>query len=119
MQSEMGQRAEVLDSTGEAVKIRRALAKANPDAFLPGLANTLDSSGTVRSAGADYAGAAADFEEGLRLINPLVADLPHAHGPLRLSLLGGYRRAIAAADLQPAADLAQLLAQFATAEGGE
>lgn len=75
-QSEMGQRAEALASIAEAVPHYRALAHANPGAFLPNLAKALSVLGDCLE-GAERLPEARDAAaESLRVLAPFVSQYP-------------------------------------------
>jgi hypothetical protein len=103
-QSEMGQRAEALQSIQEAVKIRRELVGKNREAFLPDLALAHGTWGSVLLGAEKPAEAAEKFAEGVRLITPLALELPQAHFPLALNLARDHRNAAAAAGTEPDPD---------------
>ena len=73
-------------ATQEAVDLRRKLANARPDAYLPGLARSLAVRGTIERAEQDFERAAATFAEGLRLVLPLFSRNPRAYERLVNSL---------------------------------
>ncbi|SPF54555.1 hypothetical protein SBA4_6470003 [Candidatus Sulfopaludibacter sp. SbA4] len=100
-QSEMGQRAEALQSIQEAVKIRRELVGKNREAFLPDLALSHGAWGNVLLRCENPMEAAEKFAEGIRLITPLARKLPQAHFRLALMLSQRYREAAAAAGMAP------------------
>ncbi len=85
-QSAMGQRAEALTSIAEAVRIRRALADANPAAFLPDLAMSLHNQSNTQSNVGQRAEALVSIAEAVRIRRAL-ADNPNRFLPkLALSL---------------------------------
>ncbi len=86
-QSEMGQRAEALTSIAEAVRIRRALAEANPDAFLPNLAMSLNNQANRQSEMGQRAEALTSIAEAVRHYRALAEANPDAFLPnLAMSL---------------------------------
>ena len=80
-QSEMGQRVEALASIAEAVRIRRALAEANPDAFLPNLASSLNNQANRQSAMGQRVEALASIAEAVRHYRALAEANPDAFLP--------------------------------------
>ena len=94
----MGQRADALRSIGEAVAIRRKLADANPDAFLPSLAISFGAWGRVLREDEPQL-AAEKFGEGLQIIAPFVTALPQAHLRVAAMLAQDYRGACEAAGI--------------------
>ena len=101
--ADLGRREEALAAIEEAVAIRRGLARARPDAFLPDLALSLGARGQIL-APAD-AVAAASFMEGIKaLAEPFLA-LPQAFAPLMQALCRDYISACEAASQVPGAAL--------------
>ncbi|HYL76314.1 MAG TPA: tetratricopeptide repeat protein, partial [Bryobacteraceae bacterium] len=100
LQSEMGQRAEALQSIQEAVEIRRELVGKNREAFLPDFALSHGAWGNVLLASEKPADAAEKFAEGVKLITPLALQLPQAHFELALKLARSYQRAALTAELE-------------------
>ena len=78
MQSALGQREAALASTQEAVDIRRKLAQARPEAFLPDLARRLYNLGEAQSALGQREAALVSAEEALEAIWPFFLRLPAA-----------------------------------------
>src|SRR5260370_42096592 len=101
LQSEMGQRAEALQSIQEAVKIRRELVGKNREAFLPDLALSHGAWGSVLLGAEKPAEAAEKFAEGGRLITPLALRLHEAHFPLPLQRARAHRTAPTPASPEP------------------
>ncbi len=115
----MGQRPEALAAIQEAVTIRRALAQANPDAFLPDLAMSLNNLSNRQSAMGQRAEALAAIQEAVTHYRSLAQANPDAFLPaLALSLnnlsnshsdMG--QRAEALAAIQEAVTILRALAQ--------
>ncbi len=84
-QSAMGQRAEALASIAEAVRIRRELAEANPDAFLPDLA-VAEQSSHMQSEMGQRAEALASIAEAVRIRRALAEANPMLSARLAMSL---------------------------------
>ncbi len=115
----LGRRAEALAATQEAVEIRRALARANPQAFRPDLAGSLNNLGIRLSDLGRREEALAATQEAAALYRQLAAAHPQAFrsdlaGSLanlgnRLSEVGRREEALAAT--QEAADLYRALAR--------
>ncbi len=89
--SELGRRAEALGPAQEALKLYRALARANPDAFNPDLAMALVALGSVLAGDERGPQARACFAEGIQLLTPYFLALPEAHQPLMASLVEAYQ----------------------------
>jgi hypothetical protein len=86
-QSEMGLRAEALASIAEAVRIRRALANADPAAFLPYLAMSLNNQSNRQSDLGQRVEALASIAEAVRHYRALAEANPIAFFPdLAMSL---------------------------------
>jgi len=92
------------------VEIRRKLAQANPQAFLPDLARSLGTLGTVLRGLERHAEAAEAFAEGLRSSLPAFRALPQAFGDLAGALLQDYLRACQEAGREPDAALVKKVA---------
>ena len=107
--SALGRRRDALVAAEEAVDIRRRLAEANPQAFLPDLAMSLGTLGSVLRALERHRDAASAFAEGLQHIAPFYRALPQAFAGLAGALRQGYLLACRDAGLKP--DPA-LLAEF-------
>lgn len=103
--SALGRREEALAATQEAVTIRRVLAQANPQAFLPDLATSLGTHGTVLLGLTRSREACDAFAEGLRAILPLIRALPAAFGGRASALLQDYLHACVEAGEEPEANL--------------
>jgi tetratricopeptide (TPR) repeat protein len=91
MQSAMGQRVEALASIAEAVRHYRALAEANPDAFLPDLAGSLNNQANRQSEMGQRVEALASIAEAVRHYRALAEANPDAFLPdlaSSLSVLG-------------------------------
>jgi tetratricopeptide (TPR) repeat protein len=80
--SELGQREQALAATQEAVDIRRRLAEARPDAFLPDLAMSLGAMSRALGALGHHAEAAQTANQALELLAPFVELYPERFGPL-------------------------------------
>ena len=87
--SGLGRREEALAQAQEAVRLRRQLAAARPDAFLPNLALSLAVCGNIM-AEAQPAQALICYEESLRLLRPPFLQLPQAHAPLMRAVVERY-----------------------------
>jgi tetratricopeptide (TPR) repeat protein len=79
--SDLGQRERALAVIGEAVTLYRQLAQAEPDAFLPDLARSLDSQSTCLSDLGRREEALAVAEEAVTIRRALVQALPDAFLP--------------------------------------
>jgi tetratricopeptide (TPR) repeat protein len=90
--SALGRRAEALGPAQEAVELRRALARANPDAFTPDLASSLGVLGSVLEGNERAVEARASFAEGIGLLTPYFLALPAAHQPVMAWLVQEYQR---------------------------
>jgi len=85
--SEVGRREEALQATQEAVEIRRELARANPQAFLPDLAMSLNNLGHALSSLGRREEALAAAQEAVDLYRELARANPQAFLPdLAMSL---------------------------------
>jgi tetratricopeptide (TPR) repeat protein len=104
--SELGRREEALAAVEEAVTIRRELAAARPDAFLPGLATALNNQSNRLSGLGRREEALAAVEEAVTIRRELAAARPDAFLPdlagslnsqsIHLSGLGRREEALAA-----------------------
>ena len=103
--SNLGRREEALKPSQEAVDIRRRLAKANPQAFLPDLASSLGGYGTILRSLDRNAEAARSFGEGLQKIGPIYQKMPQAFGGLAGALKQNYLSACEAAGQEPDQEL--------------
>jgi nucleoside phosphorylase/tetratricopeptide (TPR) repeat protein len=118
-QSALGQREAALASTQEAIDIRRKLAQARPEAFLPKLAMSLTNLGNSQSALGQREAALASTQEAVDLRRKLVQARPEAFLPnlaTSLTNLGAHQSALgqreeALASTQEAVDLYSKLAQ--------
>jgi tetratricopeptide (TPR) repeat protein len=81
MLSALGRREEALAATAEAVELRRTLAAARPDAFLPDLASSLNNLGIRLSALGRREEALAATAEAVELRRTLAAARPDAFTP--------------------------------------
>ena len=96
-QSELGLREAALASTLEAVEIRRALAKAQPDVFLPDLAASLNSLGATQHALGLQEAALASTREAVEVRRALAKARPDAFLPdlaKSLNNMGGMQGAL-------------------------
>jgi tetratricopeptide (TPR) repeat protein len=109
MLSALGRREQALEAAKEAADIRRKLAEANPQAFLPDLAASLGAYGSVLLALERHAEAAPAFAEGLQHPVPFYRDLPQAFTGLAHALRRNYVDACQKAKQEPDKDL---LSQF-------
>jgi tetratricopeptide (TPR) repeat protein len=106
--SELGRREEALAPTEEAVTIRRRLAEAQPAAYLPDLAGSLNNLGILLSGLGRREEALAPTEEAAALYRRLAEAQPAAYLPdlagslnnlgILLSGLGRREEALAATD---------------------
>ncbi len=118
-QSMLGHREAALASTQEAIDLRRSLAQARPEAFLPDLASSLHNLGKMQSDLGHREAALASIQEAVDLRRQLAQAHPDALLPaLAMSLTGlGYVRSAlgqheaALASTQEAVDLYRELAQ--------
>lgn len=93
----------------EASDLYRKLAASNPQAFLPDLATSLGSYGSILQAMELHEEAIRAFKEGLQHLVPFYRDLPQAFtGPAK-GLVQAYLQACEKAGLEPDA---ALLSQF-------
>ncbi|MBI4027858.1 MAG: tetratricopeptide repeat protein [Verrucomicrobia bacterium] len=99
--STLGQREEALEKAQEALRIYEQLAKAHPDAFLPGLAMSCGSRGAVLRDLERHAEAAASFAQGIRGLEPLFRRSPAAFVGLIESLCRNYLKAMEKAAQHP------------------
>jgi hypothetical protein len=86
----MGQRAEALASIAEAVRIRRALAEANPDAFLHDLATSLSVLGDCLDGMERLAEGRDAAAESLRVLAPSFSRYPGVFDGLAGATCGDY-----------------------------
>jgi len=96
-QHNIGQRESALQSTQEAVKIRRQLAKDRPDSFLPDLAMSLSNLGSDQSALGQREAALLSTREAVKIRRQLAKDRPNASLPdlaESLNNLGGMQSAL-------------------------
>ena len=107
--SALGRREDALSPSEESVAIRRKLAASNPQAFLPDLAMSLGSFGSILQAMELHEEAARAFAEGLHHLAPFYRDLPLAHSRVGKGLVQVYLQACQKAGLEPDA---ALLSQF-------
>jgi tetratricopeptide (TPR) repeat protein len=94
--SEIGRRADALAPAQEAVEIRRALAKLNPDAFQPDLASSLNNLANRLSEMGRRADALAPAQEAVELYRALAKLNPDAFQPalaMSLGMRGGILEA--------------------------
>jgi nucleoside phosphorylase/tetratricopeptide (TPR) repeat protein len=117
-QDELGQREAALASTQEAVAIRRKLAQARPEAFLPDLATSLNNLGGMQSALGQREAALASTQEAADTYRKLAQARPEAFLPdlaTSLNNLGAMQSALgqreaALASSQEAVDIRRKLA---------
>jgi tetratricopeptide (TPR) repeat protein len=91
--SALGRREEALEQAQEAVRLRRQLAAARPDAFLPDLAMSLAMLGSCQTGLGAYLEAASSFHEGLSLLTPMFERLPRAFANLVATMTNDYAEA--------------------------
>jgi tetratricopeptide (TPR) repeat protein len=110
--SGLGRREQALAPAEEATGIYRRLAEANPDAYLPDLANSLWAYGLVCvNVKANYAQALEAVTEAINIYEPLVRHLPQVFvGPMYSAcrtltdVLDGLGRAEEATELRQQLD---------------
>jgi len=90
--SDLGQSEAALPIAQEAVDIRRSLALANPQAYRPALARSLGILGFIWETNRENRQAFDCFGEGLRVLLPLLIQLPAAFGSLARALVSNYTR---------------------------
>src|SRR5262249_25102976 len=105
MLGEIGWRDEALEAVRESVLIRRRLAEARPEAFLPDLAQSLGALGAILRAHGEREPAASAFREALTLLWPLVEQTPGTHAPLARSLLKDLAIVVPAEKLEKDAEV--------------
>jgi tetratricopeptide (TPR) repeat protein len=122
--SELGRPEEALEAAQEAVRIRRQLSEARPDAFLPDLARSLGAKSQCLRALERYEDDLADLAEAIRVLTPYFCALPVAHRRLMGALVGDYVAAAEALDrhrdmalLAPVLEVFERLEQEAPEEG--
>jgi tetratricopeptide (TPR) repeat protein len=103
--SALGRREQALEAVQEAVEIRRKLAEANPQAFLPNLAMSLGAYGSVLLALDRYTEAVQALTEGLQHLIAFYRDLPQAFTGLVDALRQLYLEACQKAGQEPDKDL--------------
>ncbi len=79
--SETGDRAGALEPARRAVEIREQLARENPAAYLPGLANSLNNLAALLSGTGDRAGALEPARRAVEINEQLAGANPAAHLP--------------------------------------
>lgn len=102
MLSAIGQREAALEAAREAVDIRRQLAAARPDAFLPYLARSLASLATMIP---DAAKSSTAFHEALATLLPPFLELPQAHAGLMSAIAREYLKACEKSGSEPDMEL--------------
>jgi len=103
--SALGRRDEALAATEEAVEICRRLAAANPQAFLPYLAMSLNNLGSDLSALGRREEALAAIEKALRILAPFFLRLPAAFADWMNTMVRNYLRACQALGRKPDEEL--------------
>ncbi|MGQ9494610.1 MAG: tetratricopeptide repeat protein, partial [Anaerolineae bacterium] len=83
----------------------RALAQANPQAFLPDLAGSLNNLGNVLSNVGRREEALAAYEEAVRTLQPFFQAHPQAFRSWMKTMVENYRRACQALGREPHAEL--------------
>ena len=109
--SDLGRREEALAASQEAVEIRRRLAAARPDDFLPDLARSVSALSDAFAAVDRHEEAAQAATEALDILVPFVERYPQAFGQLGRAIASSARKHTDAAGLQPDAALLQRVAQ--------
>jgi tetratricopeptide (TPR) repeat protein len=109
----LGQREEALASAQEAVDIRRKLAQARPEAFLPDLAESLNNLGIWQSELGQREAALASAEEALDAIWPFFLRLPAAFERHTGIMLGNLRKGLKALGRPPPPSFLEREATFA------
>ncbi len=112
-QSALGQREAALISMQEAVDLRRKLAQARPDAFLPDLAMSLNNLGAMQAALGQREAALVSAEEALDAIWPFFLRLPAAFEPFAGIYLRNLREHLEALGRPPPPSLLEREATFA------
>ena len=90
--SALGRREAALAAAEEAVTIRRTLAAARPDAFLPDLARSCGTLGSILEGAERSPEALVAFHDGVAALAPLFLAVPAAFAGLMAALLRDYRR---------------------------
>jgi tetratricopeptide (TPR) repeat protein len=97
---DLGYSREALANSREAVHIYRQLEQEHPGAFLRNLARSLGVHGRILTQ--DHPREAVEsFEEAIRLLAPVLSELPNAYAPLIRANLAGYLNAAQAAGVEP------------------
>ena len=99
--SALGRREEALRATQEAVEIHRGLARADPQAFLPDLATSLNNLGAMLSELGRREEALAACEKAVRTLLPFFQAFPAAFADWMRTMLGNYLRACEEAEREP------------------
>jgi tetratricopeptide (TPR) repeat protein len=99
--SALGRHEEALAQAQEAVRIYAQLAQARPDAFLPNLAVSCGTRGTILTVLERHAEAAASFAQGIRALTPLLQKVPAARAGLMAGLCRDYLQAIERVNSEP------------------
>ncbi|WP_186443131.1 hypothetical protein, partial [Desulfobotulus alkaliphilus] len=97
----LGRREEALHNAEKAVEIRRQLAEARPEAFLPDLAITCGAKGVILKESGQHQDASISFAEGIQALLPLFTQNPHPFKPLMAGLFQGYLKAAEQIDQKP------------------
>ena len=117
--AQSGGRAEALGMMGPVVAIRRALADANPDAFLPNLASSLNNQANRQSAMGQRAEALRSIGEAVAIRRKLADANPDAFLPSLAISFGAWGRVLREDEPQLAAEKfgegLQIIAPFVTA----
>jgi tetratricopeptide (TPR) repeat protein len=90
--SELGRREQALAAIEQAVEIRRGLAAARPDAFLPDLASSLNNQSNTLSELGRREDALAAIEEAVELVLPMLERAHYAPPDAGLKLVQTYLR---------------------------
>jgi len=103
--SDLGRREEALTAAEEAVRLRRALAKTRPDAFIPDLAGSLwvlgDPYGEIEKPDV----AIATLAEAIQLLTPTFVEFPAAVVAIMAGMLQSYLSQCAAVSREPDTEL--------------
>jgi len=118
--SDLGRREEALAQAEESVRIRKQLAQACPDAFLPDLAGSCRTRGKILQRMNNYVAAAASFAQGIQALTPLFQKMPPVFSSLVNQVCGNYIGACERAKTEPdTALLAPVLEVFKQLENNK
>ncbi len=103
--SALGRRQEALAAADEAAGLYRKLAEANPDAFPPDLANSLDTLGEILLGMDECSVAVGHLTEAIRLLTPVFLKYSAAFSDWMSEFVKHYETACQCAGCEPDADL--------------